>query len=44
MPLDIQQNANKLRLTFMGKPLAKAEITLIAPNGWEKPLQYRRKW
>ena len=38
LPLDIQQNANKLRLTFMGKPLAKAEITLIAPNGWEKPL------
>ena len=22
----------------MGKPLAKAEIILIAPNGWEKPL------
>ncbi|BBJ22449.1 DUF4198 domain-containing protein [Candidatus Nitrotoga sp. AM1P] len=39
LPLDIQQNANKLRLTFMGKPLAKAEITLIAPNGWEKPLR-----
>lgn len=38
LPLDIQQNVNKLRLTFMGKPLAKAEITLIAPNGWEKPL------
>ncbi len=38
LPLDIQQNVNKLRLTFMGKPLAKTEITLIAPNGWEKPL------
>ncbi|MDQ3267888.1 MAG: DUF4198 domain-containing protein [Pseudomonadota bacterium] len=38
LPLDIQQNANKFRLTFMGKPLVKAEITLIAPNGWEKPL------
>lgn len=38
LPLDIQQNANKLRLSFMGKPLAKAEIILIAPNGWEKLL------
>lgn len=38
LPLDIQQKANKLRLSFMGKPLAKAEIVLIAPNGWEKPL------
>ena len=36
--MDIQQKANKLRLSFMGKPLAKAEIILIAPNGWEKPL------
>lgn len=39
LPLDIQQDADKLRLSFMGKPLAKAEIVLVAPNGWEKPLR-----
>lgn len=39
LPLDIKLNANKLSLSFKGKPLAKAEIVLIAPNGWEKPLR-----
>lgn len=39
LPLDIQQNGNKLRLTFLDKPLAAAELVIIAPNGWEKRLR-----
>ncbi|GAB1720717.1 MAG: hypothetical protein NTAFB09_24480 [Nitrosospira sp.] len=36
LPLDIENTGNLLRLSFMGKPLAKTEIIVIAPNGWEK--------
>lgn len=39
LPLDIQQNGNKLQLSFMGKPLVKADLVIIAPNGWEKRLR-----
>ena len=40
LPLDIQQpGANLLRLSFMGKPLAKTEIVLTAPSGWQKHLR-----
>lgn len=31
--------AGKFRLYFRGQPLAKAKLTLAAPNGWHKPLQ-----
>ncbi len=43
LPLDIQNNGNLLRLSFMGKPVAKAEIVVIAPNGWEKHLRTDEK-
>jgi hypothetical protein len=39
LPLDIENTGDLLRLSFMGKPLAKTEIIVIAPNGWEKHLQ-----
>lgn len=38
LPLDIENNGDLLRLSFMGKPAAKTEIIIIAPNGWEKHL------
>ena len=31
--------AGKFRLYYRGQPLAKAKLTLAAPNGWHKPLQ-----
>lgn len=31
--------AGKFRLYYRGQPLAKAKLTLVAPNGWQKPLQ-----
>jgi hypothetical protein len=31
--------AGKFRLYFRGQPLTKAKLTLVAPNGWQKPLQ-----
>jgi uncharacterized GH25 family protein len=43
LPLDIQETGNLLRLSFMGKPAAKAEIIIIAPNGWEKHLRTDEK-
>ncbi|SOD39843.1 DUF4198 domain-containing protein [Nitrosovibrio sp. Nv4] len=43
LPLDIQDTGNLLRLTFMGKPVPKAEIVVIAPNGWEKHLRTDEK-
>ncbi|SEP23717.1 DUF4198 domain-containing protein [Nitrosovibrio sp. Nv6] len=43
LPLDIQDTGNVLRLTFMGKPVPKAEIVVIAPNGWEKHLRTDEK-
>ena len=43
LPLDIQDNGNLLRLTFMGKPVPKAEVVVIAPNGWEKHLRTDEK-
>ncbi|SEK36415.1 hypothetical protein [Nitrosovibrio tenuis] len=43
LPLDIDNNGNLLRLSFMGKPVAKAEIIVIAPNGWEKHLRTDEK-
>lgn len=43
LPLDIQNNGNLLRLSFMGKPVAKAEIVVIAPSGWEKHLRTDEK-
>jgi hypothetical protein len=39
LPLDIENTGGLLRLSFMGKPLAKTEIIVIAPNGWEKHLE-----
>lgn len=39
LPLDIKQNGNRLRLTFMDKPLANAKLVIIAPNGWERHLR-----
>lgn len=43
LPLDIQHiqqpNANLLRLSFKGTPLAKTEIVLTAPSGWQKHLR-----
>ncbi|ARO86350.1 DUF4198 domain-containing protein [Nitrosospira lacus] len=38
LPLDIENTGNLLRLSFMGKPAAKTEVIIIAPNGWEKHL------
>lgn len=43
LPLDIQESGNTLRLTYLGKPVPKAEIVVIAPNGWEKHLQTDEK-
>jgi uncharacterized GH25 family protein len=43
LPLDIHNDGNLLRLSFMGKPVAKAEIIVIAPNGWEKHLRTDEK-
>lgn len=39
LPLDIHNDGDKLRLSFSGKPVAKAEVIVIAPNGWEKHLK-----
>src|SRR6185295_10017306 len=33
-----QPNGNILVIIFRGSPLAKAELTIIAPSKWEKPL------
>lgn len=43
LPLDIQESGNTLRLTYLGKPVPKVEIVVIAPNGWEKHLQTDEK-
>lgn len=43
LPLDIQESGNALRLTYLGEPVPKAEIVIIAPNGWEKHLQTDEK-
>lgn len=43
LPLDIVNTGDMLRLSFMGKPAAKAEIIIIAPNGWEKHLKTDEK-
>lgn len=43
LPLDIESSGDLLRLSFMGKPAAKAEIIVIAPNGWEKHLRTDEK-
>src|SRR5687768_1011773 len=43
LPLDIQDSGNTLRLTYMGKPVPKAEVVVIAPNGWEKHLRTDEK-
>ena len=43
LPLDIKSNGNMLRLTFMGEPVPKAEIVVIAPSGWEKHLRTDEK-
>ena len=43
MPLDIENNGNLLRLSFKGKPLARTEIVIIAPSGWEKHLRTDEK-
>ena len=29
----------KFKLYFRGQPLTKVKLTLVAPNGWQKPLQ-----
>lgn len=39
LPLDIQNSGELLHLTFMGKPVAKVEIVIVAPSGWEKHLR-----
>lgn len=31
--------AGKFKLYFRGQPLPKVKLTLVAPNGWQKPLQ-----
>jgi hypothetical protein len=36
LPLDIESSGNLLRLSFLGKPVPKVEMIVIAPNGWEK--------
>lgn len=43
LPLDIQNEGSLLRLSFLGKPVAKAEIVVIAPSGWEKHLRTDEK-
>lgn len=43
LPLDIHKSENLLRLSFMGKPVPKAEVVIIAPNGWEKHLRTDEK-
>lgn len=43
LPLDIEESGNTLRLTYLGAPVPKAEIIVIAPNGWEKHLQTDEK-
>ena len=43
LPLDIQDTGNMLRLTYMGKPVPKAEVIVIAPNGWEKHVRTDEK-
>lgn len=43
LPLDIQESGNTLRLTYLGKPVPKTEIVVIAPNGWEKHLRTDEK-
>jgi uncharacterized GH25 family protein len=43
LPLDLQDSGNRLRLTFMGEPVPKAEIVVIAPSGWEKHLRTDEK-
>ena len=43
LPLDIKDDGDLLRLTFMGKPVPKAEVVVIAPSGWEKHLRTDEK-
>lgn len=43
LPLDLQDDGNLLRLTFMGNPVPKAEVVVIAPSGWEKHLHTDEK-
>jgi uncharacterized GH25 family protein len=43
LPLDIHNSNNVLRLSFQGKPVLKAEVVVIAPNGWEKHLRTDEK-
>ncbi len=43
LPLDIEESGNTLRLTYLGEPVPKAEIVIIARNGWEKHLQTDEK-
>lgn len=43
LPLDLENTGDLLRLSFMGKPAAKAEIVIVAPNGWEKHLRTDEK-
>ncbi len=43
LPLDIHNSENLLRLSFQGKPVPKAEVIVIAPNGWEKHLRTDEK-
>ncbi|BCT68956.1 DUF4198 domain-containing protein [Nitrosospira sp. NRS527] len=43
LPLDIHSSDNLLRLSFQGKPVPKAEVIIIAPNGWEKHLHTNEK-
>jgi uncharacterized GH25 family protein len=43
LPLDLKGHGNMLRLTFMGEPVPKAEIVVIAPSGWEKHLRTDEK-
>jgi uncharacterized GH25 family protein len=43
LPLDIHNNGDMLGLSFLGKPVAKAEVIVIAPDGWEKHLRTDEK-
>lgn len=43
LPLDIRNNGDTLSLIFMGKPVAKAEIIVMASNGWEKHVRTDEK-
>jgi hypothetical protein len=43
LPLDIHNSGNMLRLSFQGKPVSKAEVVIVAPNGWEKHLHTDEK-